>query len=121
MKRSLLIITAILLVTVCAVCLFGCASASGQYAFKSAKLGAFTYTAENVSAENVSLTLNDDGTYSFKFVYSLLAVNINEVGTWTKDGKTITFNAGDVSTAATYESGELTWDNGTYTFVFVKQ
>ena len=118
MKKVILVLLVAALTGICVFTFFGCNFAAGEYTFKSASVGAVTYSPENISSENVGLTLNRDGTYTFKFNYSF--ISLSESGTWSKNGSTITFTTGDVSTTATYESGELTWANGVYTFVFSK-
>ncbi|MBQ9369636.1 MAG: hypothetical protein IJU10_01015 [Clostridia bacterium] len=109
MKKSLLILSVLLLVAFCGIALFGCNAAAGEYTFSSATAGAITISADNVQA--ASLVLNKDKTYSFTFKASV--ISITESGTYTKDGNT--------STTATYESGTLTWKHDSYSLVFKKK
>ena len=119
MKKSLFILSVLLLVAFCGIALFGCNAAAGEYTFSSATAGAITISADNV--QKASLVLNKDKTYSFTFKASV--ISITESGTYTKDGNTITFltSDGDTSTTATYESGTLTWKHDSYSLVFKKK
>jgi len=117
MKKTILIISVLLLIALCGATLFACNPAAGEYTFTSMSAGSITISASNV--ENASLVLNKDKTYSFTFKGA--GVSISESGSYTKDGDTITFLYGDSSTTATYEKGTITWDYGTYTLVFSKK
>jgi len=120
MKKAISVILIAALLCIAAFALFGCNAAAGDYTFESATILGITFTRETAGEGAVTLKLNNDGTYIFRFQISTFSVS--ESGTWAKDGSAITFtdqNGG--GSTATFEGNKLTWDYGSgRSFVFSK-